>query len=212
MLGGVAVFLQDSAETQHDIHLLMIYVGIIAIVMLALVAVILIGGLVAGLFAMKLVKRAEAAGEKAERRIVPLLDMVEGLAQDLTPKIKSIAENTEQISYSVRGKVDELSVTLGELNETVREINQRTRVQVTRVDGIVTDAVTATEEISQTVQNGIKVPIRQIAGVIAGLRAGLDTLIARSPFNRGSSQAERTYRASEPGYSRDVPPSPPLDL
>lgn len=223
MLGGLAVFLQDSAQTQNDIHLIMIYVGIIAIVMLALVAVILIGGIVAGLFATKLIKRAEAAGQRAERRLLPMLDTVEGLVQSLTPKIKSITENAEQISYSVREKVDELSVTVGELNETVREINLKTRVQVSRVDGIVTEAVATTEEISQTVQNGIKVPIRQIAGVIAGVRAGLDTLIARSPFIRTSARAGRSARseaaytapgAETPvaGYASDLPATPPLDL
>jgi hypothetical protein len=42
----------------------------------------------------------------------------------------------------------------------------------------------ATEEISSTVQQGIKAPIRQIAGVVAGLKAGMETLIARSPFGK----------------------------
>jgi methyl-accepting chemotaxis protein len=104
------------------------------------------------------------------------------MLHELSPKVRSLTENAEQISYAVRTKVDELGVTVSELNETVREINGRTRVQVVRVDGIVTDALVATEEISQTVQNGIRGPVRQIAGVIAGLRAGLETLIERSPF------------------------------
>jgi hypothetical protein len=78
--------------------------------------------------------------------------------------------------------VTQLSVTVAELNETVRGINGRARVQVVRADNIVSDALHATEEISQTVQNGIKGPVRQIAGVIAGLKAGIETLVARSPF------------------------------
>jgi hypothetical protein len=45
--------------------------------------------------------------------------------------------------------------------------------------------VTATAEISGAVQEGIKVPVRQMVGVLAGLRAGLETLIERSPFGRG---------------------------
>ncbi len=56
----------------------------------------------------------------------------------------------------------------------MREINGRTRAQAKRVDGIVSDALQATEEISQAVQQGIRTPVRQIAGVIAGLRAGFD--------------------------------------
>ncbi len=93
-----------------------------------------------------------------------------------------MTENAEQISYTVRAKVDELGVTVSELNDTVREFNGRTRAQVARVDGIVSDALGATEEISHTVQQGIKAPVRQIAGIIAGLKAGIETLIERSPF------------------------------
>ena len=63
-------------------------------------------------------------------------------------------------------------------------------MQVTRVDGIVSDALEATAEISQTLQQGIKGPVRQIAGVIAGFRAGLETLIQRSPFNRSAAPRE----------------------
>jgi hypothetical protein len=70
-----------------------------------------------------------------------------------------------------------------ELNATMRDINGRTRVQVQRADNIVSDALHATEEISQTVQNGIKGPVKQIAGVIAGVKAAVETLVARSPFN-----------------------------
>jgi len=62
----------------------------------------------------------------------------------------------------------------------VQEINGRTRMQVSRVDGMVTEVLVATSEISQSVQQSIKVPVRQVAGIIAGLKAGIETLIARS--------------------------------
>ena len=90
--------------------------------------------------------------------------------------------NADQISSTVRVKVDELSVTMTELNATMRDINGRTRVQVQRADNIVSDALHATEEVSQSVQQGIKGPVKQIAGVIAGVKAAMETLAARSPF------------------------------
>jgi uncharacterized protein YoxC len=119
-----------------------------------------------------------------EQRTGPILDRTNELLRDLSPKIHTVSTNVEQISYTVRAKVGELGATVSQLNETVQEINGRTRAQVSRVDGIVTNALVATEEISHTVQQGIKAPVRQIAGVIAGLKAGLETLIARSPFGK----------------------------
>ena len=203
VLSGLAVFMQDSSQTQGDIHLSTVYLGIIAITLAVLVLALLIGGLVAAVFASKLIKRAETAVKTVENKALPILDKANALILDLTPKIKNISENAEQISYTVRAKADELSYTITELNQTVLEINGKTRVQVTRVDGMVTEALETTEEISQTVQNGIKAPVRQIAGVIAGFRAGLETLIERSPFNRSAA----------PRQPRQYPPTPsPFDL
>jgi hypothetical protein len=48
----------------------------------------------------------------------------------------------------------------------------------------VTDALNATEEMSHTIQDGIRAPVRQIAGVLAGFKAMIDTLISRSPFGK----------------------------
>lgn len=176
--GAAVIFLQESELTRHDIHWAMIFLFIIA---LALV-VQAIGVLIAGAFAAKLLKRVDSIGDIVEKRTGPILDKTSALLVDLSPKVQAISTNVEQISYTVREKVETLSVTIEELNQTVREINGRTRVQAVRVDGIVTDALVATEEISNTVQQGIKAPLRQIAGVVAGLKAGIETLIERSPF------------------------------
>jgi methyl-accepting chemotaxis protein len=176
---AVAVF-QESELTRHDIHLAMIFLLIIAIAL----AVQAAGIVVAASFASKLLLRVDNIANEVQGRALPLIDKTHALIGDLSPKIQAVTTNVEQISYTVREKVDELSATVTQLNETVQSINLRTRSQVSRVDGIVTDALMATEEISSTVQQGIKAPIRQIAGVVAGLKAGMETLIARSPFGK----------------------------
>jgi len=181
VFSGTATFVLQSADlTHHDIHLAMIFLAVIA----AALVVQAVGVVISGLFAAKLLHRVDKIGEIVETKTGPILDKTTQILADLTPKIQSFSENAEQISYTVRVKVDELGATVSQLNETVQEINGRTRIQVGRVDGIVTDALIATEEIAASVQQSIKTPVRQIAGVIAGLKAGLETLIARSPFGR----------------------------
>jgi hypothetical protein len=81
--------------------------------------------------------------------------------------------------------MDEVAVTVTHLNQTVQQINLRTRTHVAHADGIVGNALNAAEEISATVQDGIKGPVRQIAGIIAGVRAGVEKFVDRSPFFRG---------------------------
>jgi len=173
-------FLQENDFTKHDVHLAMIFLGIIAIsLMIAAVAAV-----VTGLFASKLLQRVDSIANIVEQRTGPILDRTNELLRDLGPKIHTVSTNVEQISYTVRAKVDELGTTLSQLNETVNDINGKTRVHVTHVDGIVNNALQATAEISETVQSGIRGPIKQVAGIVAGLKAGIETLIARSPFGR----------------------------
>jgi methyl-accepting chemotaxis protein len=179
VLSGAAVFLQQDSElTRHDIHWAMIFLAIIA---LALV-VQAIGVMVSSMFGAKLLHRVNSIADIVETKTGPILDRTSVILQDLAPKVKSVSDNAEHISSTVRVKVEELGATMSELNDTMREINGRTRAQVRRADGIVTDALQATEEISHTVQNGIKGPVKQIAGIIAGVRAAVETLVARSPF------------------------------
>ena len=182
VLGCAAIMLQGSDSSTHDMHLEMIFVGIIA----ASLIVQAIGVVIAGIFAAKLFERVDGIATNIEQRTGPILDKATALISDLTPKVQSLTTNVEQISYTVRAKVDELGATVSELNQTVKEINGRTRVQVSKVDGMVSDALATTAEVSQTVQHSIKAPVRQIAGVVAGVKAGVETLIARSPFGRGT--------------------------
>jgi ABC-type transporter Mla subunit MlaD len=179
---GIASFMLQNAElTTHDIHLAMIFIGIIAF---ALVGQAVFLG-ITSLFAAKLLHRVDGIANIVEQKTGPILDRTTQILDDLTPKIQSFTENAEQISYTVRTKVDELGETVRQLNETVQEINGRSRLQIARVDGIVTDALIATEEIAGSVRESIKTPVRQIAGLIAGVKVGIETLIARSPFGRG---------------------------
>jgi methyl-accepting chemotaxis protein len=182
--GCVAVaLLQTNMEgMQHDIHLQTIFLGIIAFVLLAAILVVAIGGLVG----LRLIRKAEAMAERMEETIVPLAETTNKMVTQLAPKIHNLTENAEQISFTVRGKVDELGETVSELNKTVKDVNARTRAQVARVDGMVGDALTTAKDVSDTVQENIRRPVQQIASLIAGLKAGLETLVDRSPlFRRG---------------------------
>jgi methyl-accepting chemotaxis protein len=180
VLRGAAVFLQESALSKHDIHLSMIFLCIIAVALVAQA----VGVLISGAFAAKLLAKVDGIADTVDKKTGPILDKTGALLVELTPKVTAISANVEQISNTVREQVEQLAATVTELNKTVQELNGRTRVQVARVDGMVTEALDTTEQVSQTVQKGIEAPVRQIVGVIAGLRVGLETLIERSPFGK----------------------------
>jgi methyl-accepting chemotaxis protein len=177
---AAAAILQESGLTAHDVHLAMIFIGIIA---LALV-VQAVGIVVVGSFAARLLHRVDGIASEIHERTTPIIDKANEMLHELSPKITSITHNTEHISFTVRSKVDELGETVSQLNETVQGINGLTRNHIAHVDAIVGDALDATEEISATIQEGIRTPVNQVVGIIAGVKAAIDMFISRSPFRR----------------------------
>jgi methyl-accepting chemotaxis protein len=177
---GAALFLFQDDVSRHDTHLLMIFVGLIALA-LALQA---LGFLIAGIFAAKLLHSITGIAKELHQRTGPIIDKSTQVLNDLAPKVQSVTENVEQITFAVRSRTDELGQTVSEVNQTVQEANSRARAQMTRADNILTDALTATEDISHTIQDSIRAPVRQVVGVIAGIKAAIDKLIEKSPFGK----------------------------
>jgi methyl-accepting chemotaxis protein len=187
---GMFLFGQDgelAAISPHDVHLMMIFLFIIALALAAQA----VGIIVAAGFAAKLLTSVNSLANEMREKIHPLLDKTDVLVRDLSPKIKSISENVDQISYAARSKADEVGVTVSRINETVNEINRtlldvngRTRTHIARVDGMVAGALDTTAQVSQTVQEGIKAPVRQMAGLVTGLRVGMETFLEKQGLKR----------------------------
>ena len=67
-----------------------------------------------------------------------------------------------------------------EFDVTASDLNAKARAQAARVDGMVTSVLNTTAEITETIQKGIKVPVREVSGLMNGLKAGLDVLVGRA--------------------------------
>jgi methyl-accepting chemotaxis protein len=178
-LNSAALFLfQESGG--GDVHRGTLFLLVIAVALVAQA----VGVVMAAFFALKMFRKIEAMTNSFDRKTTPIIENLTTLTAELTPKVRVITTNIEEISYTVREKCDEVGATLSEINRTVADLNLKTRVHVSHVDVMVTEALASTEEVSRTVQESIKKPVRQIAGIIAGLRAGIETLAARSPFGK----------------------------
>ena len=179
-LNGLAMWQNAVPATEHDVHLIMIFVGIAA-VSIAFLALVVLAGSIA---TMVISRKVHAMVERVEAQTTPILAKSNALIQELTPKVHAISNNVEQMTYTVRAKVEEIAVTVDAINQTVTDLNYRTKAQVGRVDGLVTEAMNTTEHVSRSVQDGIKAPIRQVTGIVAGVKTGIETFLALSPLQR----------------------------
>lgn len=166
----VGVWLQDADSlSSGNSRLLMVFVGMVAIAM----SVQALALIIMAIGASKARKRGLEIAEEIRLKVMPVIDGAQEILRDSTPKIKVITDNLVETSHVVRGKAQEFDVTLS-------DVNHKTRAQVARVDGMVTTALTATAEIVATIQHGIRVPVREMAGLVNGLKAGLDVLVGRA--------------------------------
>jgi hypothetical protein len=160
---------------------LMIFVGMVAVAMVVQAIVVI----VLAVIAWKASKRALQIADELHTKVMPILDTTHNVIHDSAPKVKIITENLVETSHVVRSKAAEFDVTASDLN-------MKTRAQAARVDGMVTSVLNTTADISETLQRAVKVPVREIAGLVNGFKAGLDVLVGRAKeFGRGKPNGAR---------------------
>lgn len=170
MLTMVGIWMDDpGALSSGNSRWLMFFVALVAVAMVvqAIAVVIFAIG------ALKSQKRLAAIAEEIRSRAMPVIDSAEMMFHDAAPKLRIITDNVLETSHIVRAKAQEFDATLSDMN-------QKTRAQVNRVDGMVSTVLTRTASIAETIHDGIRVPVKQVAGMVAGLRAGLDVLVNKA--------------------------------
>jgi ABC-type transporter Mla subunit MlaD len=213
---------QADALTGHDLHLLMIFGGVIAGALLLQSLVVLFAGL-AGMKVQQGVKQ-DIAEFKA--KALPMMDKVNALtaqvstlATELTPTLKNVAAkvdiiagHAEHISALAREKAEEFAPTISaanetvaEANETVREANRATQEQIARVNDMVSDLLDATVEAGNRIKRGINIPVQNAAGLLSGLKAAVDVLRRPKPKPFvGHIEYHQPYHALQTGH-REYP-------
>ncbi len=118
--------------------------------------------------------------KRTEERIVPLVDKAGPIldsARDMLdrarPKLEGMLSQAVEITASAREQV-------ARLDALVTETADRARVQIERIDVVVTDTVDRVQETTMAVQNTILRPVREVNGVVSGVRAALSVLASRN--------------------------------
>jgi hypothetical protein len=127
------------------------------------------------------------AARKAQKKIMGLADDVRlhalpaiiasrDVIQDITPKLRVITENLTVISNTVRAKTEKVGGLVG-------DVTDRAQVQAVRVDGMVKGTLDHLTSAIQAIEHGVAVPVRQVNGILNGLRAGVDVMRKKDVSN-----------------------------
>lgn len=107
-----------------------------------------------------------------KQHIIPTLSTTRNLLEDISPKIKVATSNLVEASGILRSQVEQV-------NKTVSQVVDTAQAQVTRVDQAATAVLDGITQATAAVQQGIATPLKQVSGVLNGLRVGFDVFRGR---------------------------------
>ena len=142
------------------------------------IAVIIQAGILVALFAAvrKTASKVETLATEVSTKAVPTLTTAQEMLIELRPRVQDIVANVEHSARLARAQVERIDA-------TVSDVVDRTRLQVIRADELVNRTLDRVEETSDMVQRTVVSPIRQLAGVLQGVSAGLEFFLGRKRRN-----------------------------
>ena len=156
-------------------------------------AVLLQAGILAALYVAvrRSSARMEALAVEVQAKALPALATSQAMLTELGPKLTVIADNLMETTHSVRSQVERMDA-------TVSDVVDRARLQIIRGDELLSRTLDRVEETSDMVHNTVVSPVRQFAGLIQGVTAGIEFLLGgRGRRNGGGSEARRPVPQDE---------------
>jgi uncharacterized protein with PhoU and TrkA domain len=153
--------------------LLTVFVGLTAL------AIVIQMGVLIALFVVskKISERLQSLSKEMEENLLPMIRDTKILLAEASPKVWEVLEDLTVLSATARQDAELIS-------STANKITDRVRQQVVRADELVTRTLNRVEETTETVQQVIKSPIRQISGVLIGVAAGLAEFLGSRKLQR----------------------------
>jgi hypothetical protein len=128
--------------------------------------------------------RMEALAVEVKTKALPTLETAQAMLAELRPQLTVIADNLTETTHSIRSQVERVDA-------TVNDVVDRARLQIIRADELLSRTLDRVEETSDMVHNTVVSPVRQFAGVIQGVTAGIEFLLGNRGRKNGSGREAR---------------------
>lgn len=138
--------------------LLTIFVAISAIALLMQFAT---------LFGLFLVAR------KLQQAVMPVIPQVEGIIATTRRTVESASTHIEKIGDTSNAILDVTKQQVHKIDELLNDAAARAKVQMERAEMVLDDSMTRVQHTVTAVQSGVLRPIREVHGVLSGIRTAV---------------------------------------
>lgn len=151
-----------------------------AFVIVAAIALLVQAGMLVGIY---------RTSRAAEQKFGILLPKIEALVESSDHAVMQSRQQILEITTKANQILDITKVQITRVDEVLSDASARARVQLDRAEMVLDDTMSRAHETVVAVQSGILRPLREINGVAVGLRTAFQTLLR----NNRPSVAQATH-------------------
>lgn len=142
-------------------------IATLCIVIMAVVSILL----------YRVASKVQAKMHELSERVEPILDTAKKVAADTAPKIAAVSDNVVVISANAKDVSGVAKDQAHRFAEVGRDIADRAKAQVARVDSVVDDTVEQVHQAGDHMKAAVMKPVREAGAVMAGVKAAVTILV-----------------------------------
>ena len=148
--------------------------GLTVALILVAIAVLMQAGAMLGIWlaVRKVPGQIENVRMDVKQRLDPLTQSALEIVNNSREPLRTISANLAEISTILRDRT-------ANADQVAAELLEKSRLQIIRMDRMVTDLVEKVESTAGAVQKGVLGPIQEVSAVVKGVRSGLEFLFTR---------------------------------
>jgi predicted PurR-regulated permease PerM len=120
----------------------------------------------------KIPGQIEGVRDDVKRRLDPLTQSALEIVNNSREPLRTISSNLVEISQMLRDRTTSMDA-------LVADAIDKTRLQIIRVDQMVSDLVVKVEKTADAVQRGVLGPVNEVNALVKGVKSGLEFLFSR---------------------------------
>lgn len=171
--------------------LLIIFVGLTGFAVL-MQACVLLGILIS---VRKSANLMMDATDELKSRVLPMVQSTQALVDRISPEVVTVTGGLADLTNTLRKETADIHISPAEVINGVKR-------QVARIDSMLTVGLDRVERAGNALETTVAAPVRQVNGVLAAIRATIDTY--RSfPGANGSRRGPQTDASAAPASHKD---------
>jgi len=115
-----------------------------------------------------------------QEKVLPLIPRAESLLEHARATVETTHAEIKQISAKTHQILDSTKDQLSRVEEVVSDASSRAKIQLEKAEFVLDDTMSRVHETVAVLQSGVLKPLKEINGLVTGVRAGFGTLFSGS--------------------------------